>query len=190
MDNLLFIANHLPEDTKIILVTGPEMDFYNKEYPHVPEVRKQIIALNNVIRLMAKIKPERFAMVEINECVKVRSDVTDYIFHLTADTGYKLFQLIVKTIVHKYPILKVPMLSRVYAGRKIIVISTDNVAINNAMLNLLLGNQKNLIPVHYDKTKMNLEKFSKEIWHRFAHKADEYYVVVSGLNDYPEIRNI
>nr|MCR5238328.1 hypothetical protein [Lachnospiraceae bacterium] len=97
-DNLTWIRKQLPIETKLILITSPELDFYRKRFPHVPEVRNQIIRLNHVIRRICAEYPENTGLVELNDIIISTDDITDYIYHFTAQKAWEIYGGIVETM--------------------------------------------------------------------------------------------
>ena len=90
-ENLLWIANKLPEKTKIILINGPTFDFFREKFQHCPEARTQIFTINEVIQRVCNKYKNKFSLVDINKVIHSKMDVTDYIFHLKAQTAFNLF---------------------------------------------------------------------------------------------------
>ncbi len=90
-DNLKWIREKLPDKTVLILITSPEMDFYRKRFPHIPEVREQIIKLNRVIRKVGEEYPDNTGVVEINDIIRGMDDITDYIFHFPAQKSREIY---------------------------------------------------------------------------------------------------
>ena len=90
-ENLLWIASRLPARTRIILINAPQMDFFRESLPDCPEAKEQIRTLNKVIARVCENHKEKFSLVDINKVVRSRDDVTNYIFHLKAQTAFNLF---------------------------------------------------------------------------------------------------
>ena len=102
-ENLLWIAAQVPKKTKIILINGPVLDFFRSYLPHCPEARKQILTLNEVIARVCNAHREKFIFVDINKVIRSRDDVTDYVFHLKAQTAFNLFIEIADAIKKNNP---------------------------------------------------------------------------------------
>lgn len=93
-DNLQWIRNRLSPDTIMILLNGPEYDFYmlskvnslrrNKEY------RNQIISLNRVIERFAMENSKNVRLVNVNKFLANINDFTDYVFHWSTKTCYEV----------------------------------------------------------------------------------------------------
>lgn len=142
-DNLMWIADKAPENTRIILITGPELDFYREELPHYREIREQIIKLNAVIRTISKERPESFAVADMNDVVRSRADVTNYIFHLRPDASYSLFKLIAERMTASRNKGHRSMLSR-YRGDRDLYIIDDGISAEKISLNLRLGGENDV----------------------------------------------
>ena len=188
LDNLNFIANKIPKETKIILINGPELDYFRDYVPHCQEVREQIIALNQMLKIFAEKMQERVAFIDINEFITSTDDVTNYVFHLKANTAYNLFLKIINTILEKFPPNKSPMLQKVLNGRKICLFGKSDLELNNACLNLKMGN---CIPTDfiYHKT-VNSSDFNIKNWENYINKPDEYFIVIVDNENYEEIRKV
>lgn len=137
-DNLIWIKEHAAPETKIVLVTGPELDYYRKNNPHCPEVRNQIKKLNRILFRLQEEEPGKFAVADINKCIRSQEDVTDFVFHLKAHTAYNLFVEIVWTMVRKLGSAKKPVLWNVLNGRQTVIFGNGAQA-RNAFYNLRLG---------------------------------------------------
>jgi len=88
-ENLLWIAERLPRQTRLLLMTLPEFDYFRDALPRFPQYRRQCIRLNHVIRQLCAADP-RFCLVEMNDHVTSRSHFTDYVMHLRAEQGFQL----------------------------------------------------------------------------------------------------
>ena len=88
-ENLEWIEEHLPQKTRLIIMTGPEFDYFRDSEPHNASFREQIIRLNVVIRDFCANSP-RAALVEMNEVINKREHFTDFIMHLKPERGYSL----------------------------------------------------------------------------------------------------
>ena len=188
VDNVSIIASNLPEKTKIILLTGSEMDYFREKTPHCQEAREQIIKINQVIRLFGQQFPEKFAIVEMNEVVQSLDDITNYIFHLKAHTAYNLFLKIIDTVIKNFPSSKPPMLQKVLNGRKLCILGKGDLEMLNAFYNLKFGNcqpTEFIYPI-----PVNSSIFKITDWKQYANKSDEYFIVVADNANYPSIRQL
>lgn len=88
-ENLDWIAARLPEHTRIVLMTGPEFDYFRDAQPHEPAFRGQIIALNTVIRQFCAEHP-RAALVEMNDFITEREHFTNFVMHLQPERSHAL----------------------------------------------------------------------------------------------------
>lgn len=188
VDNIAFIASKVPKDTKIILVTGPEMDYFREKHPHCVEVREQIIKINQIIRMFGQQFPEKFAVVEINDVIKSLGDVTDYVFHLKAITAYNLFIRLADTIVTKFPSEKSSMLHKVLNGRKLCIFGKGDLEMLNAFYNLKLGNSQPTEFIYH--IPINSPIFEISDWKDYANKSNEYFIVVADNANYVKIREL
>ncbi len=187
-ENLVWIKNHTGEKTKIILVTGPELDFFRKNNFHCEEVRNQIIRLNQVLYRIEKEFPKKFAVADINSCVRSKDDVTDYVFHLKAQTAYNLFVQIVWTIIRKFlgDTSKPGMLSHVVNNREVVIFGNSNQA-RNAFYNLKLGGMQPAKYVHFDFQNRIIGTMKVLDSSILIEGKEKYYVVVADDSNYGEI---
>jgi FkbH-like protein len=88
-ENLEWIAAHLSEKTRMILMTGPEYDYFRDSEPHNPVFHEQVVRLNKIIRDFCADSP-RAALVEMNDVICERSHFTDFIMHLKPERAYAL----------------------------------------------------------------------------------------------------
>lgn len=190
-DNLCWIAERLPAETKILLITGPEMDFHRSKMPHCPEVRNQIMACNRMIWRIAEEHPERFAVVDINQCIRTREDVTDYVFHLTAPTAYDLFSLIASVLLDTFPPAKTPIFDRVRKGRKNVLIGEAKLKLFQTLYILMLGNESPYAVSSHRKDAELLGDIVPTIpFEELKGRSDEYFLIVTGLDDYAAVRDL
>ena len=147
-ENIMWIGNHTAGHTKIILITGPELDYFRKNNPHCEEVLQQIISINNTIKKIVNDHPDKYALADINKVIRTKEDVTNYVFHLKAKTAYNLFVEIVWAIVRNFKNEHKNMLNRVLENRKVVIFG-NNVEARNAFYNLKLGNINPYKYVHY-----------------------------------------
>lgn len=93
-DNLQWIRTKLDPSTILILLTGPERNFYrisfDKNERHKPEVRNQIIKLNSVIKRFAADNPDNVRVIDTNEYLCNMADFTDFLFHWTKEKSYEI----------------------------------------------------------------------------------------------------
>ena len=92
--NLQWIRNKLDSSTILILLTGPEYNFYRlstlRSERCNPYIRNQIIKLNQVIKRFTDENPNNVGLVDVNKSLKTISDFTDYIFHWTTKKSYEI----------------------------------------------------------------------------------------------------
>ncbi len=138
-ENIMWIRSKLSPSTVLILITGPELDFYRKMYPHVPEVREQIIKLNKIIFELGEKSPELFSVLDINKFVRDRFDVTDYVFHLTPISSYEMFKALSEIMIDRSQNKKM-ILSEVIKGRAITIVG-EGILAEKAALNLKIGGE-------------------------------------------------
>ena len=177
-ENLLWIASRLPQKTKIILINGPEFDFFREKMPHCPEARQQIIALNKVIARVCETYKDKFALVDINKVIRSQKDVTNYIFHLKAQTAFNLFAEIAAAMT-KYPSPnKAGMLDKVLGGREVLLFGKNNTELLICVNDLFLGNAN-------VSACVNQEDFKP-----YAFKSNKYYIVVADNANYDAAREL
>lgn len=186
-DNLLWISNRVNEKTKIILITGPEMDFFRDNFPKCPEVRAQIIKLNGVLYRLEKEFPNKFAVVDINKCVRTREDITGYIFHLKAQTAYNLFVEIAWTIIRKDKFSKEPMLYKVRRERHVVIFG-NNIEARNAFYNLKICGENPQKYVHFEWKNKKIGTMQVEDCAILKGKKDKYYVAIADEGNYNAIK--
>lgn len=175
-ENLMYIAAKLPDKTRVILIKAPTMDFFRETLPHCPEVREQIFKLNAVIDQLCKLRPEKFACVDMDKVVRSREDVTNYIFHLKAHTAFLLF-LETAVAMQKFPPPDKPnMLHKVLGGRKVFIFGQNSFELTAAQCSLSLGRVKISAVVNPQADNM------------LAFKRDENFIIVADNNNYAEIR--
>lgn len=185
-DNLSLIANRVPPQTKLILVTAPDIGNQFGNYP--AEVLEQIQKINAVVRAFGQQFPDKFAVVEINQAVNTRDDVTDDPFHLKALTAYNLFLKIIDTIVRQFPNRKLPMLHQVLNGRKVCLVGKGDLEMLNAFYNLSFGNCR---PHEFAyPVAVNRSIFPISDWNKYRARSDEYFVVVADNFNYPSLRQM
>ena len=177
-ENLLYIANTVSEKAKIILINGPELDYFRDTLPSCPEAREQILKINQVIKEVCKEYSNKFVMVDINKVIKSQKDVTNYIFHLKADTAYNLFIEIISTIINHFPSSKPQILNKVLNNRNLYILSENTIQAKNAFYNLKLGNNN---PVEI----INLNSFEK-----YKLNKKDSYIVVADCENYKNIREV
>ena len=201
LDNLLYISEKVDKKTKIVLITGPELDFFRKEHPTCPEVRSQIKKINKVIRYLGKNYKDKFLVVDINKVIRSKKNITDYIFHLKAKTAHQLFIEIINSIVQNRDIAKEPMIKNLIQGRKVCIIGDNELELLNAYYNLRLGNvnpfgilslnKKFKLIRHFLKYKLskhfNVALKISEL-EKFLKKKGEYYFIIADNNNYETIK--
>ena len=88
-DNLDWIAERLPDRTQLVLMTGPEFDYFRDDEPSNPQFRAQVIALNREIRAFCAEHP-RAGLVEMNDFITEREHFSDFVMHLKPERSYAL----------------------------------------------------------------------------------------------------
>ena len=191
-ENLLWIASKLPAKTKIILINGPELDFFRNELPHCPEARNQIIALNKVIKRVCETHADRFALVDMNKVVRSLNDVTNYIFHLKAQTAFNLFAKIVDAMKNfNAPLRDKPcMLHKVLDGREVLLFGKNRPELLVAYYDLRLGGMNISAYVYHQVDGLEVRGFDVKNFKEYASKSDKYYIVVADNDNYAEIRDV
>ena len=164
-ENLLWIASRLPEKTKIILINGPELDFFNNSKAH-----EQILTLNKVIARVCETYSEKFVLADINKVIRSRDDVTNTMFHLKAQTAFNLFVQIANATKKYAPPTKTCMLHKVLNGRKVCVLGTNSSEVSIAYYDLFLGN--------VEIVDCNLKDLT----------SSKYYFLIADNKNYAEIR--
>ena len=88
-ENLEWIMGRLPKQTHMILMTGPEYDFFRETEPHNAAFREQVIRLNRIIRAFCT-DNQRASLVEMNDVIFERGHFTDFLMHINPERGYTL----------------------------------------------------------------------------------------------------
>ena len=189
-ENLLWIASKIPEKTKIILINGPEIDFFRNINPSCLEVREQIIALNKVIKRLCKTHSDRFSLVDMNKVVRSRKNVTNYLFHLKAQPAFKLFTKVADTMLKYPPPNKSCMLHKVLGERKVLVFGKNSSELKVAYYDLFLGNVKISDFVFHKIDEIDDSDFDVKDFKEYAFQSDKYYIVVAENDDYAEAREV
>ncbi len=188
-ENVVWIGNHTSEHTKIILITGPELNFFRKNNPHCEEVLGQISMINKTIQRLVKDYPDKFAMADINKAVRSLNDVTDYVFHLKAQTAYHLFTEIVWAMVRNFKNNRKNMLYKVLGNRKAVIWGNGAEA-RNAFFNLKLGNVSPCKYVHFDYQNKKIGTMQVEDYRILEGAQSQYYVVIADEANYDEIQKL
>ena len=168
----------MPNKTKLIFVNGPTLDYFRKNSPHCPEVREQIQKLNKVLDRIVSENKRKCALVDINKVIKSTNDVTDYVFHLKAQTAYNLFVEIVWAIVRNFSHEKTSMLAYVKRERKIVIYGNSSEA-RNAFYNLKLGGENPISYYHYDYKDKRIGTMNVQDSKLLDDKVSQFYVVIA-----------
>lgn len=190
-DNLKFIAEHLPQKTKFILITCPVLEGFS----NVNQAKK----LNTVMRYMAKRFSDKFCLVEINDLIHNSSDVLEYGYHLNAENSYNLYVKILDSIYKNFPKNTPPLIKDNLKKRKICVLGNNTFELKNAFYILNFENTcPDVISYHeLDKTekyfsdvKEVLDKYTKHIEIKDFKEIskDKFYVVVADTYNYKEFK--
>lgn len=192
-ENLMWISSKIPEKTKIILINGPTLDFFRAKLPNCPEAREQIFKLNEVIARVCKNHSERFRLVDINKVIHSSEDITDYIFHLKANTAFKLFINAAGAMISYPPPpldSKPCMLHKVLNNREVRIFGKNFFELAAAYYGLLLGGVKNPAFTYHKISEVGNLPFSVGNFENCAFKGDKYYIVVADNENYSEIRQL
>lgn len=185
-ENIKWIISRLPEKTKLIFVNGPTLDFFRKNNPHCPEVREQIKRINKVLDKIVTENKGKCALVDINKVIKSTNDVTDYVFHLKAQTAYNLFVEIVWAIVRNFKNIKSSMLASVRTDRKVVIYGNSSEA-RNAFYNLKLGGESPIAYFHFNYSNKKIGTMEVKNSIELKDKASQYYVVIADENNISNI---
>ena len=178
-ENVKWIAERFSNKTKIILITGPDkMDYFRTALPKAPEARAQITKINKEIFRLGEEMPERFAVVDINNYVKSMEDISDYIFHLNANSAYNLFLDIAITIINKFGSAKKPMLDSIIRNREIYIFG-NSIEAQNALINLMLGGQYPTKYIHVSNVGSMIGDNVIEDWKQILEKKGKCYIVIA-----------
>ena len=188
LDNLLWIKEHTNKFTKIVLISGPEINYFRKNHPTCPETLEQIKKINKVIKDVGKDHSDRFLVVDINDVIKTKEDVTDYVFHLKAETAYKLFTNLIHTIIEKSKTNKPPMLNeKILKGRKLGILGSNIREVKNAYFNLKLGNLEPLIINNIFTSDCDQDICTINM-NDILNDHNKYFIIIADNNNYPAHR--
>jgi FkbH-like protein len=126
LENLNFIYERLPDTTTLVLMTGPEYDYFRDTEPHNAKFRQQIVKINAVIRGFARNTP-RTKLVEMNDYIFDRNHFTNFIMHLKPERGFLLAMDMLSKMAES-PCGKNPFRSFPVNGRKICLWAVDGYA--------------------------------------------------------------
>lgn len=185
-ENIKWIMKKLPQKTKLIFVNGPTLDYFRKNTPHCPEVRNQIQKINEVLEKIVSENKERCSLVDINRVIKSTTDVTDYVFHLKAQTAYNLFVEIVWAIVRNFQYSNESMLAHVKNNRKIVIYGNSSEA-RNAFYNLKLGGESPIAYYHFNYENKLIGTMKVQNSKQLEGNSNNYYVVIADEKNYRRI---
>ena len=185
-DNIRWLISKSHKNTKFILINAPEINFFRKNNPEDQDVRNQILVINKALTEITSEFSDRIALVNINNIIKTKDDVTDYVFHLKANTAYNLFVEVLRTMVKYFPNRKESMLHRVKKGREIVIYGNGGEA-RNAFYNLLLGGEKTIKYVHHDYFGKKVGTMMVEDSEQIKGEKDKIYVVVADAENKADI---
>jgi FkbH-like protein len=142
-ENLDWIYARLPEKTRLVLMTGPEYNYYRDAQPRNPAFRAQVIKLNKVIRAFAA-EYERAALVEMNDVIFKREHFNDFILHLKPVYSYKLAVKMLRAISSGAPAGRV-YITRDGENRKLALLGNGGTVITNYYILLAMGAEVDLV---------------------------------------------
>lgn len=189
-DNLLWIKQNAPHK-RFYLINGPEYPYFRDYLTRCPEVEGQIKIINGVLNSICHEFPDTFVLVDINEIVKSREDFTDYIFHLTAQSSYRLYRMILREMICREDFSDRSFLNKKVAGRKICLIGDGVAAIDlaeklrlyktNVDYTISLGNEKEIEEMIPSCYTIILGRLTKSIRRQLVNKTrrplDDYVIV-------------
>ncbi len=178
-DNIKWIRSRLNPLTVLVLITGPELDFYRKMYPHVPEVREQIMKLNKVLFELEHEKPDLYSVLDINRFIRSREDVTEYVFHMTPISSYEMFKALSEIIIskgHQERMIR----SEVSKGRPITIVG-DGIVAEKAAINLRIGGEKVKQIIKWEDSQ-TLEVEDDYVVIADEHNEEDWCKLLVGLN--------
>ena len=125
-ENLQWIRERLSPKTMLLLLNGPEFDFYmlsnNPAERHNPEVRERIILLNKVLNQFAIDNNQNVRVINVN-CILTRMvHFTNHIFHWTHQKCFEIARECAKTMVQCPSKKEKVFLNQVIINRRKIVI--------------------------------------------------------------------
>ena len=112
--------------------------------------------------------------------------MTDYVFHLKAQTAYNLFIEIVWAIVRNFKNAKESMLAPVKANRKVVIYGNSSEA-RNAFYNLKLGGEAPIAYFHFNYSNKKIGTMEVKNSIELKDKASQYYVVIADENNIGKI---
>lgn len=112
--------------------------------------------------------------------------MTDYVFHLKAQTAYNLFVEIVWAIVRNFKNIKSSMLVSVRTDRKVVIYGNSSEA-RNAFYNLKLGGESPIAYFHFNYSNKKIGTMEVKNSIELKDKASQYYVVIADENNISNI---
>jgi hypothetical protein len=174
-ENLEWIDKHLSEKTRLVLMTGPEYDYFRDEEPHNEEFRMQVIRLNQVIRDFCKDNP-RAAFVEMNDVIYERGHFSDFIMHLKPERSYWLAMRMLESMTHM-PVSK-GLRESLPVGQRSAVLWSDEISLLPNYLSLCAMGSK---PDYVISTQtFNSEMEAKKVEpHKLYDETKKYFVLLT-----------
>lgn len=175
-DNLVWIAQRLPKTTTMILMTGPEFDFFRDSEPHNPEFRAQVLRLNKVIREFCR-SNDKAVLVEMNDFIFERNHFTNFIMHLQPERSYALAMAYMQAMA-KNPTRR---LFTAPENRKIALWGEDSFLLSNYYAMCALNKKSDLVVVPGRRGTLN--NVLVEDAAVLNGQKDKFFVVVTPCRD-------
>ncbi|MDF2841815.1 MAG: hypothetical protein K0R00_241 [Herbinix sp.] len=187
-ENLSWIQNKLNPNTSMILINGPEYDYFMDSDPHNDVIRDNIIRLNKIIVKFVSDNPKNTRMVDVNKYITKRSDFTDNIFHWKSHPCYYIARDCLKYMAEKKLRSNNNVLGLLpIQNRKIVLYGHDeytslvyySLIANGIDISVVCSTEKSTLGdiqiQHYDLLKDNY---------------NTYYVIITESKDFIETKNI
>ena len=191
-DNLQWIRSKLPQDTAMLLLNGPEYNFFRlskkRNERHDKIVNKQIKDLNEVLKQFAIENQCNVRLVDVNKYISHISDFTDFLFHWTSIKCYEiakecLLQMSGEGIRRSYDFFNnIPI-----GNRKIILWGNGDYA--DLCYYSLIANGT-VIHGRCCNEIVGYREFGFEPYMILMGKKNDYYVIVVDEGNFDEIRKL
>jgi len=186
-DNLKWIREKLPDETVLILMNSPDLNFYRAEHPDDPETFAQIKKINQVIKKFTEDYSKNTELVDLTTIVAAKDKVTNYMYHFLPQTSYEVAQNILKC-TEKYGerINRNPFECLPINNREVVLYGNDSYVVSSAYS--INANGGNINKVMYDGRNGTMDKFSFCNKEELKENKDKYYVIIADEGNYENIK--
>ena len=191
-DNLQWIRDRLSPDTVMVLLNGPEYDFFilspKKTIRHNKEIRDQIICLNRVIERFAMENPKNVKLVDVNKYIVQITNFTNFLFHWSAKTCYDIAKECLKQMAQESSRCKHNFFINLPINdRKIVIWGVNNYAVISYYS--LISNGINISKVCYHE-HIECRDFLVESYEILKECKEKYYIIIVDEDEYENISQL